>query len=231
MEWIWIVLLIGISVVNGIRKNKKQQEARKNTPQHSSRPESETRRTFSSDRPSTPTARPSSGTEFPASPKARTRGQMVEEQRRRAQAYQQREGYPVNAPARQPDLPPWKRVAETDRGPAAQRVEPPVVQRVEPPVARRVEPPVAQRIEQPSAVPPVKPKTSRPASAHRPQSPQTQPGTPRRSGQPVTSITTAVGAEPLPLPQSREAWQQAIILSEILAPPKAKRPPVRNRRI
>ena len=85
MEWIWIVLLIGISVVNGIRKNKKKQEAEKNAPQHVTRPESGSMQPSATGHPSTSRAELSKEGGVSAPPKARTRAAMVEEQRRRAQ--------------------------------------------------------------------------------------------------------------------------------------------------
>ncbi len=212
MEWIWIVLLIGISVVNGIRKNKKKQEAEKNAPQHITRPESGSMQPSATGHPSTSRAELSKEGGVSAPPKARTRAAMVEEQRRRAQAYQRQAGYPVNTPPTQQDLPPWKRT---------------VVSPANPDVA-----PIAQRLADPPVNPPAKVEAG-PAPVQRQSTPYPRPSRIRETVAVPSAPPSVAGmaAEPYQLPQSGAAWRQALLLGEILAPPKAKRPLARNRRI
>lgn len=193
MEALSVIVLIIVAIVNAVIKNKQNAEAAKKT-QNRTAPG----RT--------------------ATPQPRSQAAMVEEQRRRAEAYRQRQ--PQSQVSHNYETPPWKRVPTEPANAAPAPEKRPV------PVAAT--PVLEQRPAFAAAGKPVPPPAEQlcvvvptPASAAKPLA-QTSKTPLREKTQAAESLSSP---HPLLPAAGSEDWRRALVLAEVLAPPKSKRGP------
>ncbi|MBQ6808056.1 MAG: hypothetical protein IJP07_02675 [Firmicutes bacterium] len=175
MEALWVIVMIIVAIVNAVSKSKQRTEAAKK-------------------------AQDRATADRTAAPRLRSQSAMVEEQRRRAEAYRRQQ--PQANVSSKYETPPWKRVSvePEEAAPAPERPRP---------VGKRVPLPAEQLC------------VVVPGVAAEPMSP------PVNSRLPKKAQAEASPSVPHPLlPEAgSEDWRRALVLAEILAPPKSRRGP------